>query len=252
MVRVERKGSIALLFLEHAPANALDLEFGAAIEAAFAPLARDATVGAVVLTGEGRFFSAGVDLKRIPTYGPDAQAAMVTMINRLLLTLYGFPLPVIAAVNGHAIAGGLVIALATDHRLGAEGTYQLGLTETAAGIPYPVAAMEIVRAELTPPVCRRLVLRADNTNPSAALAAGIVDELVAPAQLMPRALEVAEGFAKLPRDAYGRVKRQLRAPVLERIAAVLARGDDPMLAGWLSTETAGAAAGLLARVTERR
>jgi len=157
---------------------------------------------------------------------------------------YALERPVVCAVTGHAIAGGLILALCGDWRVGAtEG--RLGLTELRAGIPYPAAAMAAVRAELSPRVARRLVMRAELFDPPAALEMGLLDELAEPAEVVPRALFVAEELAALPRAAYATVKHQLRGETIAAMQQVLA-GDDPLAqAGWLSGETAGAAAATL-------
>src|SRR5205807_10669202 len=95
-----------------------------------------------------------------PKLGGDGQKGMVDGINQLFLGWYSFPRPVVCAVNGHAIAGGLILALCGDHRIGS-GVGKLGLTELRAGIGYPAAAIAIVRAELAPPAVRVLAMRAE-------------------------------------------------------------------------------------------
>jgi enoyl-CoA hydratase len=195
---------------------------------------------AVVLTGREGFFSAGADLKLAPTLDAAGQRAMVEGINRIFAGWYGFPRPVVCAVNGHAIAGGLILALCGDYRVGStEGRY--GLTELKAGLPYPSVALAVVRAELQAPAARRLVLGADLVDAKAALEAGAFDEVAEPDQVLHRATEVARGLAALPAEAYAKVKSQLRGPVLE---AALAQ-PDPLLEGWAGAETADAASSIL-------
>ena len=118
MIHVESTDGIALVRFERPPANAIELESAVALEETLARLEADVETRAVVLTGHGEFFSAGLDLKVVPTYGPEQQRTMVMAINRLLGRLYGLGLPAVAAVNGHAIAGGLVVVLACDVRIG--------------------------------------------------------------------------------------------------------------------------------------
>src|SRR4051812_15767580 len=185
---------------------------------------------AVVLVGRERFFSAGMDLKAAPQLSPSEQRGTVDGINRLFLGWYSFPRPVVAAVNGHAIAGGLILALCADHRVCSASDAKLGLTELRAGIPYPAAAIAVVRAELPPATARRLVLGASLVGPEEALELGVVDELQAPAALLPRALDVATELAALPRSTYTVVKRQLRGPVIDAVEQVLSGGaGDPVL-----------------------
>jgi enoyl-CoA hydratase len=195
---------------------------------------------AVVLTGREGFFSAGADLKIAPTLDAAGQRAMVEGINGIFAAWYGFPRPVVAAVNGHAIAGGLILALCADYRVGStEGKY--GVTELKAGLPYPSVAMAVVRAELHAPATRRLVLGADLVSAEVARDAGAFDELAEPDQVLHRATEVARDLSALPSEAYAKVKSQLRGPVL---AAALAE-PDPLLEGWAGSETAEAVSGIL-------
>ncbi len=197
---------------------------------------------AVVLTGREGFFSAGLDLKIAPTLDADGQRAMVDGINRIFAGWYGFPRPVVAAVNGHAIAGGLILALCADYRVGSsEGKY--GVTEVKAGVGYPAVAMAVVRAELHAPAARRLVLGADLVDAKAALEAGAFDEVAEPDQVLHRATEVARALSLLPSEAYARTKEQLRRPVLD---AALAQ-PDPLLEGWAGSEAADAASSILRR-----
>ncbi|TMB46521.1 MAG: enoyl-CoA hydratase/isomerase family protein [Deltaproteobacteria bacterium] len=247
MIRVESTDGIALVRFERPPANAIELESATKLEETLARLEAEDGTRAVVLTGHGEFFSAGLDLKVVPTYGPEQQRTMVMAINRLVGRLYGLGLPTVAAVNGHAIAGGLVVVLACDFRIGRRGSYRLGLTETRAAVPYPVAATTVVTTELAPAVARRAVLLARNGTPENALADGILDEVQDGEAIIARALDVARELAALPRSAYASIKRQLRATALERIAAVLATGADPLVETWLGAETASAAAELLGR-----
>ena len=243
-VSVERDGTVAILRLDRPPVNALELGLAAEMGRRLTEVeASDA--GAIVLTGAGACFSAGLDLKVVPRYGREEQRAMVAAANRLLARLYACPRPVVAAINGHAIAGGFVIALACDYRVAVESGCKLGLTEARAGIPFPAAAMTILRAELAPAPARRLTLYARNVDPATALACGAVDELAPAARVRERALEVARDMAAIPRETYTRIKHQLRADVMARLGEIDARGADPLLAAWLDSEAGGAAAAVL-------
>src|SRR3954447_25151451 len=111
---------------------------------------------AVVLAGRPGFFSAGADLKAVPSYGPDEQRAMVDGINRMALGVYALPCPVVGAITGHAIAGGRVLAVCTDLRV-ASATGRYGLTEVKVGVPYRQAAFGVAQAELPRGGLRQLV-----------------------------------------------------------------------------------------------
>jgi enoyl-CoA hydratase len=244
-VTIEERGDVALVRIDRPPANALDIELLDEGRAVVDQLAA-AEPGAAVIVGREGFFSAGVDLKAVPGLDADGQRAMVEGINRLFLGWYGFPRPLVCAVNGHAIAGGLILALCGDYRVGASGAGKLGLTELRAGIGYPAAAMAIVEAELTAPAVRLLALRAELVEAGpGAVELGLLDELVAAGAVLDRAVEVASGLASLPRSAYGRVKQQLRGRTVAALTDVVNAGGDPMLGAGLGDESAAAAAAIL-------
>jgi enoyl-CoA hydratase/carnithine racemase len=242
-VRIEQQGDIAVLHIDRPPANAMDPELLDEGSRVLADLARD-DPAAVVITGREGFFSAGLDLKVVPTLSPEEATGMVDGINRLFATAYTYPGPLVCAVTGHAIAGGFILAICGDHRVGStEG--KLGLTEVRAGVPYPAVAMAVVRAELAPAAARQLVLRAELFGPEVALELGVVDELAAPDQVLPRALEVAGELAALPRSTYRTVKAQFRRDAYAEIERVLSGEAEAMQGGWLAEETTSAAAAVL-------
>jgi enoyl-CoA hydratase len=244
LIRIERAGNVATIILNRPPVNAIILPLLEQAADVLQAMARDTTVGAVVLTGAGRCFSAGLDLKLVPTYSADDQRRTVEGINLAVARLYALPVPTIAAVHGHAIAGGLVLALACDYRVGPLGAAKIGLTEARAGIPFPAVAMTVVQTELAPPVARRLTLLARNCDPAEALRDGILDELQPVDAVHARAAALAADLAGVPREAYGRIKRQLRAAAIAANEAVLHSGD-PLVGSWLSADTPTAAASLL-------
>lgn len=239
----ERHGRVALLRIDHPPVNAFDLGVAAAIEGAL-DQALTAQPAALVLTGTGHCFSAGLNLKTVPRYGAAEQKAMIEIANRVLARLYACPVPTVAAVNGHAVAAGLVLALACDHRVAPARDAHFGLTEVRAGIPFPGAAMAIVRAELSPPAARALALLGRRLDGEQAAALAVVDELRPAPEVLARAIAVATDLAGMPPATYARIKRQLRAPALAAIAA-LAGGADPMATSWLDGEAPVAARSVL-------
>ena len=237
MIGIEDRDGIALVRIDRPPANAMDLELLDAGAEAVGRLKAERP-RAVVVTGREGFFSAGVDLKLAPTLDQAAQKRMVAAINDMFEAWYSLPHPVVAAVNGHAIAGGLILALCADYRVAGEAG-KFGLTELRAGIPYPAVAIAVVRAELDARAARRLVLEAELGDAAAMHELGAFDEIAA--DPLARALEVAARLAELPAGAYGVVKAQLRGDVIERARA----GPDPTAAGWVGDEAASAAAAVL-------
>jgi enoyl-CoA hydratase len=236
-IHVETTDRITLLTFNRPPANAIDLDLAEAVDETLGVIEDRDETDAIVITGEGSCFSAGLDLKAVPSYDRAQQLAMVMAVNRMFGRLYGLPIPTIAAVNGHAIAGGVILMLACDYRVGAESDYKLGLAEARVGVVYPVAAMAIVRSELAPATAKTMVLTARNYSPREALAMGVLDELQPAERLSARAIEVAREMAALPRSTYSRIKRSLRSQALALIDDAISNSNEPMLETWLSDET---------------
>jgi enoyl-CoA hydratase len=228
-LRISSRDEVTVVTIDRPPANAMSPEL-LAEGCDLVERIREEPPKAVVLTGGGDFFSGGVDLKLAPRFSPQEQERMVAGINALFAAWYSLWLPVVAAVNGHAVAGGMILALCADHRVGAEGA-RYGLTEVQVGVPYPAAAIGVVSAELTPGAARRLVLGAELIDSQEALALGLLDELLPADQVLARGLEVASSLAALPADVYADSKRQLRGRTVAEIDAAVAA--DPMASGWL-------------------
>jgi enoyl-CoA hydratase len=246
-VRIEDDGALAVLTIDRPPVNAIDLQVLRDADRALDELAARTALRSLVVTGAGAAFSAGLDLKVVPTYAREQQRELMRTLNRVVTRLYGLPIPTVAAVNGHAIAGGLVLVLACDYRVCTAAPCRIGLTEARAGIPFPAAPMAVVEAELSSPVARRMTLVAQNTSPEGALGDGVVDELQLAGAVMERAREMARQLGAIAPSAYARIKRQLRGAVLDRLEPLVAAGRDPLLDAWLSGETPSASSQLLRR-----
>jgi enoyl-CoA hydratase len=242
-VRTDRDGDVAILTLDRPPMNALDAAFCDAIRAAFAAASADEAVRAVVLTGAGKAFSAGVDLQVIPDLDTAGQDVLLDALNAMVRELYGAPLPVIAAVNGHAIAGGLVLAVCADHRVVGPGGRH-GLTEVAVGVRFPLATREAVQAELSAGAVRRIVFGGALLTSAEAHALGAYDEIAD--EPLARALEVARTLSEHPRAMYGDIKAAIRGGTLARMARAL-DGGEPLKGSWLSDEMRELARARLAR-----
>ncbi|MBW3620123.1 MAG: enoyl-CoA hydratase/isomerase family protein [Actinobacteria bacterium] len=209
MIEREDIDGVTVLRLSAGKVNALDLELNTAIAE---ELGAVEDTRPVVLTGAGSSFCAGVDLRRIVEGGPDEAYEFLTSLSRAFLAVFDHPGPTIAAVNGHAIAGGLVLALACDHRLAAEGDGRLGLTELTVGVPFPTSAIEIVRHAVGGAVAHDLVLSARLVGVDSALELGLVDRIVPPDELDRQAVALARRVGTYAPAAYGLAKRQLQRP----------------------------------------
>jgi enoyl-CoA hydratase len=207
--------------------------------------AQDDAVRAMVLTGAGKFFGAGFDFSAPPR---DAAATvhMNTLYRDAHLALLSFRKPTIAMVNGHAIAGGLVMVLACDYRLGLDADYRVGLNEIAVGASFPKAAFEIVRMRLAHARASELLLGAALYPAGQALRLGLVDELF-PANKFEAVLRRAARMGAFPRDAYAH-QRALVSEALARIAAETPQEAGRATAVWISDESRAARAAQRAKL----
>lgn len=241
-IRIEQSDRIAFFYLDKPPVNAIDLQLVLDAEEGLSHLETGGHTRAVVITGTGKCFSAGLDLKVVPHYSIEKQREMVEALNRIVSRLYAFPLPTVAAINGHAIAGGFILALSCDYRIGSNVSCRLGLTEARVGIPFPIATMEVLKAELAPAVARRITLVGRNMGPEDALKCGVLDELHPANQLLSRAKEIATDLGSMPPGGYARIKHQLRGETLARIDSAIKTGSDPLLHSWITGEARTASA----------
>ncbi len=216
MIQRETAGNVEVLRLRHGKVNALDTELLQALDEQLVALEEEPW-RAVVLTGEGRAFSAGLDLQRMVDGGADYVASLLEVLTRLIWRLIRFPRPTVAAINGHAIAGGCILSCTCDARLMASGGGRIGVTELLVGVPFPTAGLEPVRDVVDRRHLRRVVYESALLSADEALDAGLVDEVLPPEDLIPRALELGERLARIRPPVFTMTKRQLTAPLVERI-----------------------------------
>ncbi|MBD3640024.1 MAG: crotonase/enoyl-CoA hydratase family protein [Marinobacter sp.] len=211
LVSYELNDGIATIVLNNGKANALSHEVLEALNKALDQAEQDKAV--VILTGQPGVFSAGYDLKEMQK-GPQEAAALVKVGSTLTRRLAAFPLPVIGACSGHAIAKGAFILLSVDHRIGVEGPFKLGLNEVAIGMTMHHAGIEIARHRLNPPHFYRSVVNAEIYNPESAITAGYLDEVVAQDKLLERANALASQFKQLNMRAHRETKVKAKAEYL--------------------------------------
>ena len=235
-IEIRDRGEVRLLQMRHGRANALDVELFEALLAALDG-ALDDGCRALVLTGSGSIFSAGVDLRRVLAEGDDYLHRFVPMIGRGLGRLFTFPRPVVAALNGHAVAGGCILACACDRRVAAAGNGTIGVPELRVGVPYPSAALEILRFVVGDRGLEEVVYAAGTSGLETARDGGLVDEIVAPETLLDRAVAIAGRMARVAPETFAITKGQIRRPVLDRLAAGAEAADREVERIWRLAST---------------
>jgi enoyl-CoA hydratase len=219
-VRYRTDGDVAVVTLDDGKANALSFAVLDGLEAALARAETDAR--AVVVTGRPGKFSAGFDLS-VMTGSPQGARDLLGRGAEFGLRLYSSPLPVVLGVTGHALAMGAILLCCGDVRVGAEGPFKLGLNEVAIGMPVPRFAVELCRDRLSKRSFTNALQLAHVHDPSEALDAGFLDELVDPDRVEHRSLEVAaELAARLHAGPFRQTRRTMRGDLTERLRAELA------------------------------
>jgi len=218
LVTYTREGNVAVVQMDDGKANALSSEM---IDRLLEALTRAETeASAMVLAGRPDRFCAGFDL-RVMMSSPDAAKDLLRRGSSLLMRLYGATIPLVVACTGHALAGGALVVLTGDYRIGAAGAFKLGLNEVAIGMPVPVLAMELARDRLTPTELPRATLLAQIYDPAGAQHAGYLDEVVAPDQVLARATAEAARLGAYSRSAFQATKTRLRGRTIDLVTSSL-------------------------------
>lgn len=186
----------------------------------------------LLVTGAGDAFSAGLNLKEVASLDAAGMRGFLTKFEALVARLYGHPAPTAAAVNGHAIAGGCVLALCCDARVATRGKAKIGLNELAIGARFPPLTLALVRDRLSKRYLDTVVLGAALVDGEGAARVGIVNEVAEDPLAVGR--QRLEALAAHPRASYAAVKRDLHAPVL---AAAATCDWDELISIWMHPET---------------
>jgi enoyl-CoA hydratase len=235
MIQIEIDGSTAILWMNHGKVNAIDIdmfsEFMDRLEEA-----EKLSATSIVLTGKGKAFSAGVDLFQVLNGGREYLEKFLPLLVGTFEKLFLCSKPIIAAVNGHAIAGGSILACACDYRIAAKGDSKIGVPELLVGVPFPPLALEIMRFAVSSEALQEIVYTGRTYGVEQSLQKGMVDEIVSPELLLKRAIEMAMQFGRIPQQAFRMTKRQLRGPVIEK-ARQFGPSDEEILNEWSAPDT---------------
>ncbi len=218
LVAYQAEDQYAIITLQNGKVNAISHEVIDELNEALDQA--EQTQKIVILTGQPKIFSGGYDLKEMQKGWKEAKK-LVTRGSQLSLRMLSFPMPIIAACSGHAVAKGSFLLLSSDYRLGVEGHFKLGLNEVAIGMTMHYAGIEIARGRLAPVFLERCVNNAEMFNPEEAVTAGFLDKIVPAEQLLPAAIKVAQMMTHLNLKAHKQTKLKLRKTLLENLAEAI-------------------------------
>jgi enoyl-CoA hydratase len=237
-VRVERQGDLVVLRLDKARGNAIDEAVVDELTQACAALEKDSGVRGVLLaSAHPKLFCPGLDLVSLIEFDRVRFERFMTGFRRMLVSLFSLSRPMVAAVGGHAVAGGSILALTADWRVLKRGGASIGLNEVKVGVPLPWSVSALLRATVPPQSLARVALLARNLADEEALAAGLVDELAAPDGFEETCLARLREFAEKDPAALAVTKSYLRADARRQMQAEEPRAVAEWLDGWFSPST---------------
>jgi enoyl-CoA hydratase len=237
-VRIETRGDLAVLRLDKARGNAIDEPLVDALHEAGRSLGADAGVRGVLLaSAHPSMFCPGLDLLRLIEYDRSAMESFMLRFAETVWALYGLPKPVVAAVGGHAVAGGCILALTADYRVLKRGGAQMGLNEVRLGVPLPWSVSVLLRTVVPSASLSQVGLLGRNFGGEEARAVGLVDELADAEGFEDRCLARLGEYAEKDAHAFGTTKTYLRAEALRLMAAHERERISEFLDGWFSEPT---------------
>lgn len=236
MIEVHDNGAVREIRLARAPVNALDLDLVATVTRALTSAPSEGA-RAIVLSGQPGLFSAGLDVRALLKLDRAEISEFFTRFWRLQAALARSPVPVIAAITGHAPAGGTVLAIYCDYRILAEGPFRIGLNEVEVGLSPGATIQRVFERLLGEHRSTELLVRGALVDPARALAIGLVDELRPVDQVIPRALEYAQQLCALPPVALARTRDAARQPVSSLFEAGESTWVADAVAVWYTDET---------------
>jgi len=234
-LRSEVADGILTVTLAHGGGNAIDQEMIDTLVDTLGDAGERGDVRALVVSGgAGKIFCAGFDLLFLGTMKPEGMVEFLDDFSALYTALFAFPKPVIAALNGHAIAGGMLLALCADARIAPRAGARFGVNEVDLGVPLPAGCIPLLDEAMGRARAARAALSGRLYPSDEALAVGLVDELAD--EPLARARALAAELGQKPAAAFAAMKAQLRGPVAERMAAADAQGQDAFVELWFSPD----------------
>ncbi len=218
MVEIRRDGDVAVLLLDRPKVNALSPELVGRIASGLEGVFSEPGVRAVVLASRlGRAFSAGFDLRQLDGLSPGEFARFFDGFAALYRRIASGPVPVVAAVAGHALAGGAILALACERRVFGEGSWGFGLTEVDVGLPLPPGVLELLRATTDEATVYEAAALGRVFTPAEAAERRLAHRLVPGPEALAAAMDEARSLSAKPPGALGEIRRMLRGALAERI-----------------------------------
>ena len=251
MIQTIEHGPVRELRLDRPPANALSPELIVALRQAFEAAPAEGA-RALVLSGAPRRFSAGLDVPLLLSLDRPAMDGVWRDFYGLLKVMAECPIPIAAAITGHAPAGGTVLALFCDWRVVAVGEWAIGLNEVPVGLPLPPVIYKALQRLIGERQAARLAVEGTLMSPAEALHIGLVDQMVPPETVVESALAWCLRLLALPRGAMSITRREARRELVGFFSTDLSSELREVSAGWWAEETQHVLRGLADRLAQRK
>ena len=236
-VKVEIVGGIATIALSRGKVNAINQTVVDEMRQCLETLAVDRDLKAVVLTGRGKFFSFGFDVTEFLSYTKAEFTSYLNTFTDLYTYLFTYPKPVVAALNGHTIAGGCMLALACDYRLMAAGKAKMSLNEITFGASVFAGSTEMLRFLIGNAKATDVLYSGAMYSAEEALDLGLVQAVSSGDQLIDRARRIAADLAAKPAPAFTSIKSLLRKPVADEMMRREGASIGEFVEIWYTSET---------------
>jgi enoyl-CoA hydratase/carnithine racemase len=247
-VKVAVDGGLATVRMGRAHGNAIDPGLATDLAGAFQKASLDPDVRGVLLAAAGKLFSPGLDVQDLFGLDRAEMGQFMADFHRTLFTMFAFPKPMVAAIHGHAIAGGCVISLTADWRVLAEGKL-IGLNEIRVGVPLPYGVTQILREVISAPHITEVALAGRNYKGTEALAPGLAHEVYPPEGFEEHCLQRLDDLASRDLRAYSATKRYFRSAAVERVVGREDKLREEFLDSWFSPETRKRMQGIVDQLT---
>ena len=234
-MRIERDRELAILHMHGGKANSMSPALIRKLSELCGEV-EQSDARALIITGDGKSFSAGLALPSLIDLDRNVMRGFMDEFKDTMLRVFRLPIPVIAAIDGHAIAGGCVLTCQCDVRIAADRPVKIGLNEVQLGIGMPSVVVESLRLFLPASSMVEVALQGALFEPHDALALGLIDELVEPERLLARARERARALTEIPKAAFAHVKLGWRSPAIEAIERTHAAVGEQWLDTWFSAD----------------
>jgi enoyl-CoA hydratase/carnithine racemase len=238
MITVDYQDTVAIVKLSRDVTNALDMELVKELGELLERVQHDSNMSALVLgSSNDKFLSIGFDIPRLFELPREDFQTFFSEFNRVCLSLYTLPKPTIAAITGHAVAGGCILALCCDYRFIAEGRKLMGLNEIRLGVPVPYLVDYVLRCTVGTRYAREIMDTGEFYGPADSLRMGLVDEVLPVGEVMARAVEKARWLGAWPREAFALIKRNRVEEIEQRVLARREEKERSFVDCWYSAET---------------